>query len=204
MPSLSQVEQWGMLLVIFLAAWVAVFKAAAGLLGALGAYWAPALKAAAFCNTAATDLHIFGEKVANLLPASTGAKMRAAARRLPPPTMLLVLIGVRWLAHVILSGALILMAACLTPAQSASDIQTTNTILNGAQQACVDSVVILPILDPSLPAATVAKVKADCPIVATVADAVIDNAITLFTEQPSVAAQAKAAAAHRRATGASR
>jgi hypothetical protein len=81
MPSLAQVEQWGTLLVIFLAAWVAVFKGAAGIFGAISQFWPPAIKAATFCNMCATEIHILGAGLASLIPASTGAKMRAAARR---------------------------------------------------------------------------------------------------------------------------
>jgi hypothetical protein len=101
MPTFQQIQQLGLFLVAIIAAWVVLFKALAALFGFLGGAfsWPWATAIASDCNTAAKDLHIFGDRAASLLPGTTGAKMRAAARHaatrvIPPAVGLLLLLGV--------------------------------------------------------------------------------------------------------------
>lgn len=92
------------------------------------------------------------------------------------------------------AGAVLLFAgftaACLTPAQSANAVQTVDQAFKFADSVCIAGVALAPLVDPSLPAATVAMVKQDCPEVASVADTLIDEAIQAFTKQPAAAAKA--------------
>jgi hypothetical protein len=100
LPTVAEIQNFGLLLLALLIAWVAVFKALAGIFGFLGGTfsWPWATAIAADCNTAATDLHIAGDRLASFLPGTTGAKMRAAARHaaakvIPPVVGLCLLAG---------------------------------------------------------------------------------------------------------------
>jgi hypothetical protein len=84
------VEIGHLVLEIVLATYL-LLKAVAAFLGFVGAFWAPALKAAAWCATADQRVHEFGAWLGSRLPASTAAKAMRAARKAGPALAFLVI-----------------------------------------------------------------------------------------------------------------
>jgi hypothetical protein len=99
-----------------------------------------------------------------------------------------------------LAGLLTYETGCFTPAQSATATQDVNSAFTFAETMCIAGATVAPLLDPSLPPATAASVKAACPAIGNIANNLIDQAIQLFTQQPQLAAKFAAAtkAAHAR------
>lgn len=89
-PASLSPMQWVVAAAAVVVAISGVFKAVAFFLGLLGSFWPKCLPAAAWCARIGTELHTLGTRLGDKIPGSMAGKARAAARRMIPPAMVLV------------------------------------------------------------------------------------------------------------------
>lgn len=89
---LSSASEGAQLLVSLIVAFCALMSALSLLLGFIGHFWAPALKAAAWCGKAGIELHQLGAWLASAIPTSSAAGQKRGFMRFGP-MLALALVG---------------------------------------------------------------------------------------------------------------